>query len=169
MAIGEGYARFYTKRGIPPMYHESELTVELAPNMLLRGDNGTGKTYQACAVLIHCYMTYQSSIGFVTANNYLREIRSTFGKHSTESDMDVFERYAEVDRLVIDDIGAEKVGEFGLAEILALVDHRVSYLKATTITTNLTLQEIHELEPRLASRLASFDEIVMDGKDRRMQ
>ena len=85
------------------------------------------------------------------------------------SDMDVFDRYAAAGYVVIDDIGAEKVGEFGLAEILALIDHRVSYLKPTIVTTNLTLAEIHELEPRLASRLASFDEIVMDGKDRRMQ
>lgn len=74
----------------------------------------------------------------------------------------------EPDLLVLDDLCSGKTTDSGWTLVSEIIGQRVDAMRDTIVTTNLTLEEIHAQEPRLASRLAAFLEIVLDGQDRRI-
>lgn len=164
------------KLGIEAEYHNAELAdfdlerPNFSPgkSFLLKGMNGRGKTRLGCAMLKH--LVHQGATGrFVTANMYLKRVRSSYSKRASESEMDILHEFLKPDVLVLDDLGAEKQGDFGLGEILTLLSERSVRHLTNIVTTNLKLTEIHKAEPRLASRLAAYEDITLTGGDRRAQ
>jgi len=139
---------------------------------LLYGSAGTRKTTFGTKLMAEKMLDYITDYGidglWSTAPNLLAEIRATYSVKSKETEIEVMQRYSNYGILLIDDLGAEKKTDWSLSAFYSILSNRINYMKFTIITTNLTLEELHLWEPRIASRLGSFQVIVMTGKDWRL-
>lgn len=142
-------------------------------DLVMRGDPGTGKTTAGCAILLGYALNH--TIRYVTMPAYLREVSGVWISRR-ETPQEVFERYASVDLLLLDDIGKEVPKDTSVCSLWELIDARKSNGKPTIITTNLEGREILE---RLAiggdvasarsivDRIAQANVILMTGRSKR--
>jgi len=153
-------------------------------NICLRGGTGIGKTHLATALMRSVMAAdspnfvgvetgkdlfdYAGSIGWVSVPFFLTQIKSTFSRESRNTEQEIIERYAVPKCLVLDDLGAEKSSEFSISSLYVLLSERINRQKKTIITTNLTLEELEEVDQRLASRLAGFSTVILPDRDRRI-
>lgn len=71
--------------------------------------------------------------------------------------------------LILDDLGVSKKSDFIPDIIYLILNKRMELDRPTIVTSNLTLEQIGDLmDDRLASRLASFEQIELKGRDRRL-
>lgn len=143
--------------------------------LFLFGAYGTGKTYQACAVLSYIAKAYP--VRFATMPSIIADIQGTYG--TKESTREVLEKYRRKTLLVIDDLGKEYATENAMKEVYELIDHRWSNALPTIVTTNHSPQELAEHFAKQADRhtagavmsrlmdRAWLTPIKLDGKDRR--
>lgn len=72
------------------------------------------------------------------------------------------------DCICFDDLGAEKLTDAKRENLYYIIDSRYREMLPTIITSNFTIQEISEVEPRIASRLAEMGKILQfNGSDYR--
>ena len=180
--------------GIPPLYAAADVTdfpeitlgdLENGPGFFVTGSTGRGKTHLAVAILRrwltikgrasklvgsrwtgdHYRDMYRDSAIFTTAADYCHELQSRFGNGDTQS---VIRRHCSVTALVLDDFGGEHRSDWSFSELFNLIAKRINMCRPTIVTSNLSLDEISALEPRLASRLAGLDVLELGGPDRRL-
>ena len=119
--------------------------------LYLHGNFGCGKTYLISA-LFNELSKKRISTEIVYFPELLRDIKSDFDTFG-----DRIEYLEEVDLLLIDDIGAEKVTEWSRDEILGtILQKRMNNYKTTFFTSNLNMEE---LERHLRINSYSDDEI----------
>lgn len=119
--------------------------------LYLHGNFGCGKTYLISA-LFNELSKKRVSTEIVYFPELLRDIKSDFDTFA-----DRIEYLENVDLLLIDDIGAEKVTEWSRDEILGtILQKRMNNYKTTFFTSNLNLEE---LERHLRITSFSDDEI----------
>lgn len=104
---------------------------------------GSGKTRLACSVANALYKQYGVSIHFTTTVDLLDNIRNTFDKDSSMSSEKLNKMYREVDVLILDDIGVEKVTEWVIERFTALLSARQDNRKITIFTSNLLINELN--------------------------
>ena len=136
--------------------------------VFLHGTQGTGKTFMATAMLQAWALSGKTGARWTTSPGMLAEIRSTYHPQAKHQEMEVIEKYALAPLLLIDDIGAEKITDWSVPAQYQIISDRVNWNRKTIITSNLSLDEIAEWNPRIASRLSGFRVIEMTGEDRRM-
>jgi len=149
------------------------------------GPTGVGKTFLASA-LVHEKVTqlvsaaienkarivqYPRMVVFV---DLLIEIRDCFRESSETSEKTLINRYVDCDCLVLDDIGAEKVTEWTVQTLFAIVDKRYRHERQTLFTSNLSLSDLHaKVGERIASRIAGacgrHNVIELRGGDMRLE
>lgn len=112
-------------------------TTKKYKGLYLHGNFGCGKTYLISAAFNELSkQRVQSEIVYFP--DLLREIKGDF-----ETFADKMEYLKEVDLLLIDDIGAEKVTEWSRDEVLGtILQSRMNNYKATFFTSNLTIEEL---------------------------
>lgn len=119
--------------------------------LYLHGNFGCGKTYLISA-LFNELSKKRVSTEIVYYPELLRDIKSDFDTFG-----DRMEYLENVDLLLIDDIGAEKVTEWSRDEILGtILQKRMNNYKTTFFTSNLNMEE---LEHHLRITSFSDDEI----------
>ena len=107
--------------------------------LYLHGNFGCGKTY----ILSACFNEMQKR-GFKTRIVYLPDLLRTI-KGDFEAMNDIMDELCGVDLLLIDDIGAEKVTDWGRDEILGtILQSRMNEHKTTFFTSNFTIKELEE-------------------------
>ncbi|ENI1326541.1 ATP-binding protein [Listeria monocytogenes] len=142
--------------------------------LVLTGAVGTGKTHLAYAAAREI-MKQGYVVIFVTVPELLESIRSTFNNVGL-SETEVKRIYKEADLLVLDDMGAEYIKDYGngswVAEVMFdIVNARTT--KATIYTTNLAGKDMEEHYGgiqgiRIASRIKKNSTVIkLTGKDRR--
>jgi DNA replication protein DnaC len=161
-------------------------------SLLLIGPCGSGKTHLAVSILksmvenniIGSERASTSKLGqavFITTPELLLEIRETFSKSPPKrrdedgwliegyvTETDVIKKYANIDFLIMDDLGSEKVTEWAVTTLYLIIDRRNRSEKATVFTTNLNLKEIEsQLNTRIASRLSDCEIIQLNMPDYR--
>jgi len=163
-----------TKRNVPPIYHTANLKdfgtkFPTDKPLFIMGDVGTGKTHLAVALLVHELMMGNHECAFVSMVRLLSEIKDTFNNASHQTEAQVIKKYSEIDTLVIDDIGVEKVSDWTLMVVYQIIDYRWSHGMHTIITSNLGLDGVADrLGDRIASRIGGLcTTIKMAGKDLR--
>ncbi len=107
---------------------------------------------------------------WITVPELLLELRDSFGSQSTNvSERSIIAKYAKPQLLVLDDLGAEKTSDWTGQSIYTLISRRINDCKPTIVTSNLSLTELHKVDPRLASRLGGMEFFAFDGEDRRLK
>lgn len=144
-------------------------------NLLIQSTKaGNGKTHLSVAYLKEWVKMQGATIGrpavlFTSFTELMRSIRATFGDDNA-SEADAIKQLCEVDLLIIDDIGAEKVTDFVQATIYTVLNRRYEDCVPTIATTNLDSQEMSELYgSRMVSRLASGSIVRVNGNDDRVK
>ncbi len=139
--------------------------------VFLWGKPGRGKTQVACALLRHraaqLKPNRKNDIGiFAHSGEIFDEIKKTFDGRG--SAYDAMQKYKTIPVLVIDDL-ARTISEWAWDTMYNIIWRREAEMLDTIVTSNCTLEEIAEFEPRIASRLGGFENIEITGPDRRIR
>lgn len=120
--------------------------------LYLHGNFGSGKTYLISALLHELEQKKHATIEIAYFPDLLRTLKDDWEYFSYRMN-----KYMKVDLLLIDDIGAEKVTEWGRDEILGtILQNRMNMNKTTFFTSNLTIEE---LENHLAISNSGVDKV----------
>lgn len=144
-------------------------------NIVLRGNTGCGKTHLAIAMakqipskVISTRLNIILGSVFITVPELLLKIRSSFRDSTTETEEQLIDYYTSCEVLILDDLGSEKSSEYSITTLYIILDRRISQVKRTIITTNLSQSEIEQtLGSRVASRLAGMVNIKINMPDYR--
>ena len=96
------------------------------------GGVGTGKTFLA-SIVAQEFIRVAQSVIFGDVPSLLTDIKATFDKGTTS---DLLKRYCACDLLILDDIGAEQVTDWSVAQIYLIVNARYSANLPTLATSN---------------------------------
>jgi DNA replication protein DnaC len=137
--------------------------------VMIHGGVGTGKTFLAVAVLFDLLKSYDyREVMFATMPDLLDRIRASYNAPTRD---DVLERALEVQVLVLDDLGTEKVTDWVREKVYQIINRRYNEQLCTICTTNLAPSQLAKhIGERTVSRLMEMCRVVkLDGADRRVQ
>jgi len=173
--------------GIPKRYWELELSdfeglpKEWRQGYFFTGNSGTGKTALACVLakeVIKGVSDYDwvygksKEFGFITVPDFLLEIETGFkGRYYDEMPAGIIEKYASIEYLILDDLGAERSSEWVLEHLYILLNRREQNCRDNIIiTSNLSLDELSgKIGDRITSRISGMTKTIrFTGKDRRL-
>ena len=125
------------------------------------GPSGAGKTLYACRLLLYADNKFDSKWkpAFVSVPQLLEDIRSSFNPNAPQNGSSLLAYYQkEVDWLILDDIGVEKVSEWVLQTFYIIINHRYEYMKTTIFTSNYDLAGLEERfgDRRVVSRIGEM-------------
>ena len=121
--------------------------------LVFSGDNGVGKTHLAAAIANHCRDAGLETL-FVVVPDLLDHLRYTFGPVSDVSYDELFEGVRTVPLLALDDLAAHATTPWAQEKLYQIINYRYNARLATVVTMNVSLDELAQDEPRVASRLA---------------
>lgn len=135
-------------------------------NLVFRGAAGLGKTHLSSAIA-HIVLQSGRSVIYLTLPELLDRIR--YYKFEV-ADPEALSLLREVDLLILDDLGGEKVSEFSVQELFALINYRMSHRLPLVVSTNLSWTDLEEAyTARIASRLMGASLVLkLDGEDIRL-
>jgi DNA replication protein DnaC len=131
-------------------------------NLVMLGPVGVGKTYIAVAACREVFMTGQD-VEFWPVVELLDALRPDGGVGDWRT-------LAQVDVLVLDDLGAERTSDWTSERLYALVNRRWLDQRPTIATSNLDAADLKEaIGDRMFSRLAKSGAVTLGltGDDRR--
>lgn len=101
--------------------------------LMLYGKPGTGKTHLAAAV-VNARLASGNQAVFVTVPELLADIRDTIARKKDTSEL--LETVKDVELLVMDDMGAEKITDWAVEQLFSVVNARLLRKKQTVVTSN---------------------------------
>lgn len=134
----------------------------------LTGSCGSGKTFLAS--LIGKYLVLN---GFKCLFRHIRDLKNEYlAAVRGHNKIDMLDKYSNVDYLILNDLGAEKLGEGAIECIYSILDNReLKNRYRMIITSNLDLNEIEsKVMDRIPSRIMGLcgDPIVFPDVDWRV-
>ena len=161
-----------TELGIPRLYQTALLeywgpkapipALDDQRNLLILGANGVGKSCLAALVAMRWYAQWYSMLWL------LMRYESRRGAYE-DTPHDLLEEVTGIRAVVLDDFMRVRKTEAGLWMAYNVLNRRIENRLVTIVTSDKSLQEIDAIDPAIASRLASFDRIVLKGADRRLK
>lgn len=126
---------------------------EFYPGLIMEGPVGCGKSHLAVSILREVIAKGYSGL-YYNSPDLLSEIRATYSNEEGPSEDVILEELGDVDLLVLDDLGAEKVSGFVLDRFYLIINRRYENCKPIIVTTNLDQETlINRLGERIVSRL----------------
>ena len=120
--------------------------------LYLHGTFGSGKSYLIYALLNELNINKKVDFEALYFPDLLKNLKEDWDSYGEK-----MERYASVPILLLDDIGAEQVSEWGRDEVLGtILQKRMNNHLTTFFTSNLSIEE---LEIMLSSTKSSLDEV----------
>lgn len=140
-----------------------------APDLMLRGPVGSGKTHASIAVLRQVgYAMAERGRRVSLARTSHPDFNQAMRPNADESHLRALEGFQEVDLLVFDDLGAGKVTDWTEDTLYRLIDTRYARQLPTIVTTNMDAREFRDaMDERIVSRLAESQQVALTGGDRR--
>lgn len=179
MARHAGMPERYIWKGVDDraLYDRLVKTLEEGYGLYLwSSTTGNGKTHMAC-VVGQCWLKRGHTVRFLDADDLEREVKATWSRNNPDDEASVIARYASVDLLIIDDIGAEDMGALTLRLLRAVISKREANGRLTAFTSNCRRDELaariaegaDDLKARrLASRIKGMTKAFeFPGPDRR--
>lgn len=128
------------------------------PWLILYGPVGTGKTHLAMAAVNHIRQQ-RIPVLFASAPDFFDLMRPGKKPLAAEEALQIAK---DVPVLIIDDIGTNKRTEWTTETLYKIVDNRYRTLAPTMFTFNI---DLHDLEPRIRSRLLDIQTTIVKMKD----
>jgi chromosomal replication initiation ATPase DnaA len=135
--------------------------------LVLTGGPGRGKTYLAVAI-VRTLLLIKREAYFKRCDKLYASVRDGYRDNIAEAS--ILSEYVKGDYMVLDDLGAGNLSDHERRCTLVVLDDRFESRRSTIVTTNWNLEQISErMDERIASRLASFEQLFLDGPDRRTE
>ncbi|MCL1994650.1 MAG: ATP-binding protein [Defluviitaleaceae bacterium] len=119
--------------------------------LFIHGEMGTGKTHIASAIANHL-LNQGIAVICMNERQLLGKIKQSFESSrsfDSDSESQVLKTYETVPLLIIDDMGKEKVTQWSIATLYAIIDARYEAEKPIVITSNYNLNElVNRLTPK---------------------
>ena len=139
-----------------------------APNLILIGKPGTGKSHLCCGVVLALYRSCR--VRRVDLPDLIREIRATWNKDSQHTEEYVLEFYGALDLLIIEEVGTGAGTDDERARIFQVVNRRYESMLPTVIVSNLDMESLKkEIGDRVIDRLREGERslVVFDWQSHR--
>ncbi len=122
-------------------YYDNYNPYKASKGVYLHGNFGTGKTF----IIASLFNELRSKFGITTEIVYVPELLRNL-KENFDEIGDKINYLENVDILLLDDIGAEKVTEWGRDEIIGtILQTRMNNEMPTFFTSNLTINELEKI------------------------
>jgi DNA replication protein DnaC len=122
------------------------------PILVLVGALGGGKTHML-EHIVRATLGQGKSARYETAEGLLERLRHTFSAREDGDLTDVKAWYRSFDMLAVDDLGAQKVEEWGAGHMTGIIDERYADGSKLVVVSNFVSRE--EIESRWGERLYS--------------
>ena len=110
----------------------------LKRNFVLLGNCGTGKTHLACAVGMEA-IRQGKTVLFATASEIIRRVQAAH-KSTSETEWDLMNTFADLDLLIVDEVGVQYNTESANRIITEIVNARYNNELPTIFISNLDKQ-----------------------------
>lgn len=117
-------AKDYTNKSIEKMQNEG---------LIITGESGLGKTYLAASIA-NKLIENNKIVLMGRLTMLLDMIKETFGDN-TKSENELIELYSNVDMIIIDDLGTEKISQWSLEKLYTIIQNRNENRLPIIITT----------------------------------
>lgn len=132
-------------------------TGELKTGLYLFGPVGTGKSHLQAAVMRE--LGRSEIFGrYVNGREFAMRSQSSFSHQ--ESVLDIVDELVDGRYLAVDDLASEKPTEFVRQCLLGLIDRAYTSGTVPIVTSNLTINQLNSIDPRIASRLAQMCDLI---------
>ena len=134
----------FTISGINIIKSDSIINNNNAPNLIMVGGVGTGKTHLANSMVVE--LTDNGKV-CVRANmiDIIRRLKSTWSKDSEETEEDVIDLFVGVDLLIIDEVGIQFNSDTEKMFMFAIINGRYDDCLPTVIISNLDVDGVKEI------------------------
>jgi DNA replication protein DnaC len=134
--------------------------------LLIAGGTGAGKTQLAVSTARAIINKYLEWVKFTTVYDFLEAAKNFKAR---EERINPYDSIINAELLVLDDLGADRLTDFAINELIALIDYRYREMRPIIVSTNLSKSDLSEyLNPRVTSRLSEMCvKIILAGPDRR--
>ena len=144
-----------------------------APNLLLQGGTGLGKTYLS-ACIARVVSARGCSVAYETASTCLAAFEAAKFRPFTEAGERAqarVDQYLSCDLMILDDLGTEMISPYSVSALYTLINTRLVNRRATIISTNLTDAELsRSYSAQILSRLeGEYQTLPFLGTDIRRQ
>lgn len=127
--------------------------MELGASFVFCGKPGTGKTHLACAIGNHVMRQFGNTVAFITVFEAIQRVKATYGD-SSKTESDVMRSFAQVDLLILDEVGVQFGTKYEEVIITDIINRRYADMRPTIILSNLTSDELSEyLGARVVDRM----------------
>lgn len=124
--------------------YKFEDVLEHGRSCALVGNQGTGKTHLAVAIIRHV-LKRGGTARYVACMDLLARFKATHGNKATETDAQVLADYTRCDLLVVDEIGRHQDTAYDQANLFRVFDNRYQGLKPTLMLSNLPSAEFAKM------------------------
>ena len=139
-------AKYYTDKSIEKMQNDG---------LIITGESGVGKTHLAASIA-NKLIENDKIVLMGRLTMLLDMIKETFGDN-TKSENELIELYSNVDMIIIDDLGTEKISQWALEKLYTIIQNRNENRLPIIITTRFNK---HGLIERFSQ---SQDEQLVDA------
>lgn len=123
--------------------------------LYLFGEVGTGKSF-LMKVLINELIRKYENVCFIKSVELVDLLHQACSRNSSYKPEQLVREFKNVDVLVVDDLGAEKGGDFIIEKFFQIFDYRNEHLRPTFFTSNVSIDKIKvDIDRRLGSRLGN--------------
>lgn len=139
-----------------------------APNLILSGKPGTGKSHLCCAAIAALYRTHY--VLRIDMPEMIRRIRDTWRRGSDESEQSLIDKLGKLDLLIIEEVGTGAGSDDERARLFSVMNARYENCLPTIVVTNLGLKQLsEEMGERVVDRLREGERsmVVFDWESQR--
>ncbi len=128
--------------------------------LILQGNPGTGKNHLAAAIA-RTVLSMGRTVLHATAWETISRIRETWRGDAGPSEREIVRRFAEVDLLILDEVGKQYGTDSERVHLFEVIDHRYREMRPTVILSNETPAGIEACLGRAAyDRLCHYGTLV---------
>lgn len=121
-----------------------QIQKELGTSLILCGTTGTGKTHLSSALAFYLIENFQTKVVYTKAFDVLRAVKETYNKKPQYTFAQVQKRYAEIDLLIIDEVGVQFGTDTEKQILFEIINERYENLRPTILITNLSMVNLKE-------------------------
>ena len=117
---------------------------ETAPNLIMCGSVGTGKTHLASAMVDQCIRANKRVL-LARLIGIIRSIKETWARDSKHSEQEAIDYFTNLDLLIIDEVGVQFGSDTEKMFVFDIIDGRYQNMKPTVLISNLDVAGVKEI------------------------